>query len=76
MKYQTDDGIVLKADGPEEVVQQLHEISLAPAENDFAWMEEVAKRTFQATGKTLRWGSAADFVTDMLATGLLKELKS
>jgi len=75
-KFQTEDGIILEAKNAEEVVRQLHEISMAPAEDDAMWMEEVAERTFQATGKTLRWGTAADFVEDMLVAGLLKEIKS
>jgi hypothetical protein len=76
MKYQTEDGIVLKANNAEELVRQLHETSWAPAESDEAWMEEVAKRTWQSRGKTLRWGTAAEFVEDMVAAGMLKEMVS
>jgi hypothetical protein len=75
-KYQTEDGMILTATTAEELVSKLHAMSLAQAKNDEAWMEDVAQRTWQSTGKSLRWGYAADFIEDMLATGLLKELKS
>ena len=73
-KYRMD-GMILTAHSPEDLVRQMHQTSFAPAEDDFAWMEQVAKRTFQSTGSTVRWGSAREFVSDMINAGQLTEDK-
>jgi len=75
MMYRID-GKIVSADTPEALVRQLHQMSFAPAEDDFAWMEQTAKRTYQSTGATVRWGSAAEFIVDMIAAGQLTEEKS
>ena len=43
--YLLSDYTVLEAETPEQLVRQMHALSLAPAKNDAAWMDEVSKRT-------------------------------
>ena len=71
----TFDGATVEADTPEDLVRAMHALSYARAANDAAWMETTAKSTWQVTGHTIRWGTAADFVADMMAAGLVAEGK-
>ena len=75
MIFRTEDGTVLKADTAEGIVHQLHQLSLAPAKDDFEWMEQTAQRAWELTGQSVRWGTAAEFLVDMTAARLLSEGK-
>ena len=73
MLYRMNDGTLYKADTPKELVRIMHETSFAPAEDDETWMEEVAKRTWQQTGTPVRFGTAREFIEDLIHIGLMKE---
>jgi hypothetical protein len=71
----TEDNTVLRGDTAADIVHQLHTLSYAPAKDDFEWMEQTAKRAWQQTGVAVRWGTAEEFLTDMVAARLLFEGK-
>lgn len=75
MLYRMNDGALYRADTAAELVAAMHETSFAPAASDEDWMEEVAKRTWQQTGTPVRFGTAAEFVEDLMNIGLIKEEK-
>jgi hypothetical protein len=71
----TEDNTALQGETAADIVHQLHLLSFAPARDDYEWMEQTAKRAWQQTGLAVRWGSAEDFLADMLAARLLFEGK-
>lgn len=66
------DTTVLEADTPEQLVRQMHELSLAQAKDDWAWMEKTSDRVFHSTGHAIRFGTAADFINDMMEANLIR----
>ena len=72
MMYRSD-GQIFRADTAADLVRKLHEVSLATAEDDWAWMEQTAKRTWEVTGVPIRFGTPEEFISDMTKAGILKE---
>jgi hypothetical protein len=72
MRLQLDDDTMIEAEAPEDLVCQLHNRSHAPTVSDKDWMEQTAFRAWQQTGTPVRWGTAADFIEDMITAGLLR----
>jgi hypothetical protein len=72
MMYRSD-GQIFRADTATELVRQLHETSMTPAEDDWAWMEQTAKRTWEVTGVPIRFGTPEEFVRDMMKAKILEE---
>ncbi len=70
--YKTEDGAVFCAVSAADLVRQLHEISMAPAEDDETWMAQTAARTQEQTGRPVRHDNAEEFVADLLKLGLIK----
>jgi hypothetical protein len=73
MIIRTEDGTVLRGANAQEIVQELHALSFAPARDDFEWMEATAQRAWQLTNKAVRWGTPEEFLADMIAAELLSE---
>jgi hypothetical protein len=69
--YRTNDGQILKAKEPGEIVRELHKLSFSPSENDRAFMRETAERASAQLGKPVRYTNARAFVQDLLTVGLL-----
>jgi hypothetical protein len=74
MKYRMN-GMTFRANTAAELVSQLHETSMAPAEDDATWMAEVAQRTQEQTGKEIDSSTPEGFVAGLLGVGLITEEK-
>jgi len=74
MKYATNDGHRYEANTAEELVEQMHAMSLAQAEDDAAWMKEVAERTTEQSGEKIRSDNQVNFVADLTRIGYIKEI--
>lgn len=69
MRYYSSDGHEYEAESAEDLVRQMHQMSLAPAKSDGAWMREVAARISPI--KPIRCSSAEEFVEDMTGAGFI-----
>jgi adenine deaminase len=69
----TKDGYEIKSATPEGIVAELHKMSHAPCATDREFMRETAGRARLQTGYRVRYGSAANFVDDLVSCGLLFE---
>jgi hypothetical protein len=67
----TREGHVLTGNNPEEIVASLHRYSFEKHANDRAYMLEVQRRVPIQTGDHIRADTAANFIDDLLAAGLL-----
>jgi hypothetical protein len=71
MIFKANDGKTFEADDAEELVEQLHQDSFAPASSDQEWMKQTAERTVTQTGQPIRSDTAQHFVDDLLEQGLM-----
>lgn len=62
----------IQAANARELVQKMHALSRSPAENDKAWMAEVAERISMQSGKKIRSSTSDAFVTDLISVGFIK----
>lgn len=69
--YLTSDGDTFRADSPEELVEALREASRTPSLSPADFMEAASRRARLQTGAEIRTDSAALFVADLIAAGLL-----
>ena len=76
MLYRTADDMMIEAGDAEEIVTVLRRSSWEKYEDNFTYMEHAARKAFETTGEPIRWGSASDFVTDLMKVGLLTEEKA
>jgi hypothetical protein len=67
----TLDGLELSGGSPDEIVADFHAKAFGPEADDATFMSEVAHRGEQQTGQPIRSDSAANFIADLLAAGLL-----
>ena len=74
-RYRDRDGMELEAANATEVVSILRDASWYPAESDQIFMESMAKRAFEQTGKPVRFSSPDEFLEDILKIGLIEEVK-
>jgi hypothetical protein len=72
MIYQVTDLGTLDARDDADLVMQLHKCSHAPAVDDAAWMVQAADRASDQTGAAVRSDTAANFVEDLIACGLIR----
>lgn len=73
--YATRDGEVIVATSDEALVRALRETAMFPVATDAEYMTDVAARVEAETGKPVRTGSAAEFIGDLVAAEVLKEVK-
>lgn len=73
-KYETSGGVIL-ADGPTDLVRKMAERSFSPADSLEAWMAQTAARAEEQVGKPIRYDNPRNFVADLTAAGLIKELQ-
>jgi hypothetical protein len=73
--YLTDDGMRIEAADPEELVTVLRRSSWKAYPTNADYMEEAARHVFQSTSHAIRWGSAEDFVADLLKYRMIAEEK-
>lgn len=67
----TNDGMVLRGQTPEAIVDELHRNSFSPCQSRHQFMEEVASRTLLQTGSRVRTTSPRAFIEDLQAAGIL-----
>jgi hypothetical protein len=72
--YCTRDGVALSGETPMDVVKSLRATSRDPAPNLVQFMERVAAGAELQTGHRIRIGSAAAFLTDLIAAGLIRSV--
>jgi len=74
MRMKLNDGQMIIGKDAAELVRNLHEISLAPAEDDEAFMKQTAERTLLQTGQRIRFNEGPGvFVSDLISCGLMWE---
>jgi hypothetical protein len=71
--YTTINGQTFEADSPEELVSQLRESSWVATKDDGDFMYHSSLKAAAQIGKTVRCDTAANYVADLVANGLLKE---
>ncbi len=76
MRYEGSDGHVYEAETAEELVGEMHQLSLdqevaSGMLDDSTWMKKVARRVAGIAGKPVRHSGAAEFVADLIAAGFL-----
>jgi len=69
--YKLGEHTLLEADTCTQLVRQMHETSLAQAEDDATWMREVSERTTLQSGDRLRYDTCQHFVDDLLKHSLI-----
>lgn len=77
MKYRdTRLGDTFEVETSKELVQQLHASSRAPAKDDESFMEQMAKRIWQTSGREVHVSSPEDFVNDLVKIGILEKIET
>jgi hypothetical protein len=75
MKVITNDGDKFEAVDCNQLVEKLHDNSLAQAVDDRTWMKETAHRVKVQFDREVRDDTTAHFVADLLTIGLLREVE-
>lgn len=71
--YRTQDGVTLFATTPEDLVRELHKLSLSPCPTDAEFMRQTTARVSLQTGLRIAAHPAAAFIRGLVAAGLLIE---
>lgn len=61
-----------RAEGPTDLVRQMAAASFAPSDDLDRWVELTAQRATEQTGRDVRHDSFRNFVTDLIAAGLVR----
>jgi hypothetical protein len=73
MTLRTRDGDEVFGATPEDQARELHKMSRAPCASDYDFRREMASRAVMQTGRDVRFDTAAHFIADLVAVGVLIE---
>ena len=74
--YQVQDDEFVPAESPEQLVEYLANTSIMPVESTAAFRERAAYWVGELSGATVRTGTDAEFVEDMIRAGEYRVARS